>query len=351
MKTYQNADQNVIGFVCDSLNLNTTVWLCTVLSTWGSSPRPKGSLFAFNTRGLTAGSLSGGCVEEDLVDRTLQASDGKDDAQSCDACEVIVFGATPEEAGRLQLPCGGQLRVCVERLDCGLLRESNEKHGRLEQFQQIATRLDEQKSLIREVSLEPYRTRLLTAGEVSGEDRKKLNRESIFEADHHFLQLLGPRYTLMLVGISEVSRAVAMLAAILDYEIVVCDPRPEVVATWSVEGVTVIQDMPDDVIAAQASLEFTAVLALTHDPRIDDLGLMEALTRKAFYIGAMGSERSARKRRERLLELDITEVQMEVLHAPVGLDIGSKTPAEIALSILADITRERRVHARAAALA
>ncbi|HMB58751.1 MAG TPA: XdhC family protein, partial [Xanthomonadales bacterium] len=146
---------------------------------------------------------------------------------------------------------------------------------------------------------------------------------------------------------SEVSKAVAMMAAILDYEIVVCDPRLEKIETWSVEGVTVIQGMPDEVIAAQPSLEFTAVLALTHDPRIDDLGLMEALTREAFYIGAMGSQRSAKKRRERLLQLDLSEQQLDVLRAPIGLDIGSKTPAEIALSILADITRERRIRARA----
>jgi xanthine dehydrogenase accessory factor len=109
--------------------------------------------------------------------------------------------------------------------------------------------------------------------------------------------------------------------------------------------VTVVKEMPDDFIASLPSLEYTAILALTHDPRIDDLGLMEALTHEAFYIGAMGSERSAAKRRERMLQLDITEQQLQVLHAPIGLDIGSKTPAEIALSILADITRQRRLRA------
>lgn len=348
MKPYQNADQHVIGFVLENLASKSTVWLCTVLSTWGSSPRPKGSLFSFNVHGNTAGSLSGGCVEEDLVERTLKRFAEHSHKRANDTCRVIVFGATREEAGRLQLPCGGQLRVCVECLDCSGLEESgDEHHACIKLFGQVAKALDQQQAMIREVVIAPYQTRLLDADEVSEKDLKTLTEQCLTEHEGRFNQWVGPRYMLMLVGISEVSKAVAMMAAILDYEIVVCDPRLEKIETWSVEGVTVIQGMPDDVIAAQPSLEFTAVLALTHDPRIDDLGLMEALTREAFYIGAMGSQRSAKKRRERLLQLDLSEQQLDVLRAPIGLDIGSKTPAEIALSILADITRERRIRARA----
>jgi xanthine dehydrogenase accessory factor len=112
---YQNADQQVIGFVVDCLAARRTVWLCTVLSTFGSSPRPRGSLFAFDEQGAKAGSLSGGCVEEDLVERTLAQHGQVEGSLPGNQCEVIVFGATPEEAGRLRLPCGGLLRVAVER--------------------------------------------------------------------------------------------------------------------------------------------------------------------------------------------------------------------------------------------
>ena len=138
----------------------------------------------------------------------------------------------------------------------------------------------------------------------------------------------------------------ARMATLLDYEIIVCDPRPELIAEWTIEGVTLIQGMPDDVIRAQPALNHTAILALTHDPRIDDMGLMEALTTDAFYIGAMGSERTSENRRKRMLLLDVSEQQLGALHAPVGLPIGSKTPAEIALSILAEITRKRSLRAR-----
>jgi xanthine dehydrogenase accessory factor len=113
---YQNADQQVIGFVLENLAANRTAWLCTVLSTWGSSPRPKGSLFAFNEEGAKAGSLSGGCVEEDLVERTLRDFSSPDRDAVTSHCTIIVFGASAEEAGRLRLPCGGQLRVAVECL-------------------------------------------------------------------------------------------------------------------------------------------------------------------------------------------------------------------------------------------
>jgi xanthine dehydrogenase accessory factor len=344
---YQNADQQVIGFVLENLAANRTAWLCTVLSTWGSSPRPKGSLFAFNEQGAKAGSLSGGCVEEDLVERTLRNYSGPEVGPGASHCEVIVFGATAEEAGRLRLPCGGQLRVAVECLAGDDQRlDASQRTARTRLFEQVAQSLEAQVPVIREVAVEHYQWRLVPGAELEAQQREALTALSIVEQDNRFLHFLGPTYTLLLIGVSEVSKAVAMMANLLDYHVILCDPRAEVLKEWDIEGVTIIQGMPDDVIRELGPLNYTAILALTHDPRIDDMGLMEALTTDAFYIGAMGSERSSANRRERMLKLDISPEQLEALHAPIGVDIGSKTPAEIAVSILAEITRERRTRAQ-----
>jgi xanthine dehydrogenase accessory factor len=345
--TYKNADQQVIGFVLERLDAGRTVWLCTVLSTWGSSPRPRGSLFAFDERGSRAGSLSGGCVEEDLVARTLQ---GFEDGLICSQpgqCAIAIFGAAPEEAARLRLPCGGQLKVAVECLSGDAAKSTQAIVATtLSQFRGLSQALDARKPAVREVVLDPYQARVLDSAELTAQQHTQLQADSVVDEPGRFRHFLGPSYTLFLIGISEVSKAVARMATLLDYEIIVCDPRPELIAEWTIEGVTLIQGMPDDVIRAQPALDHTAILALTHDPRIDDMGLMEALTTDAFYIGAMGSERTSESRRKRMLLLDVSEQQLEALHAPVGLPIGSKTPAEIALSILAEITRKRSLRAR-----
>jgi xanthine dehydrogenase accessory factor len=154
-------------------------------------------------------------------------------------------------------------------------------------------------------------------------------------------QVYGPQYHLFLVGISEVSRALAKFALLMDYRVSVCDPRPEQIAAWNVDNVQLIRAMPDDAVGKYANDSRSAVLALTHDPRIDDMGLMEAFNTEAFYIGAMGSSATSAKRRQRLLQLDIAEADLERLHAPIGLPIGSKTPSEIAIAILAELTQVR----------
>jgi xanthine dehydrogenase accessory factor len=216
----------------------------------------------------------------------------------------------------------------------------------MSQFRELSQSLDARKPVVREVVIDPYKARVLDRAELTDQQHKQVQADCVIDEPGRFRHFLGPSYTLFLIGISEVSKAVARMATLLDYEIIVCDPRAELIAEWTIEGVTLIQGMPDDVISALPGLAHTAILALTHDPRIDDMGLMEALTTDAFYIGAMGSERTSENRRKRMLLLDVSEEQLEALHAPVGLHIGSKTPAEIALSILAEITRERSLRAR-----
>jgi len=152
----------------------------------------------------------------------------------------------------------------------------------------------------------------------------------------------GPRHQLFVIGAGMVSQYLAQMALMLDYQVTVCDPREHLLDDFPVAGVTKVQDMPDDAVKAHASDRASAIVALTHDPRIDDMGLLEALKTDAFYIGAMGSTRTSANRRERLLALDMTPAELDKLHAPIGLSIGSKTPPEIAIAILAEITAVRK---------
>jgi xanthine dehydrogenase accessory factor len=170
-----------------------------------------------------------------------------------------------------------------------------------------------------------------------------------WDADRQRLEhTYGPAHQLFIIGSGMVSAYLAQMALSLDYEITVCDPRQDLLEQFAVDGVRKIADMPDDAVRAHANDPATAIVALTHDPRIDDMGLMEALGTDAFYIGAMGSSRTSAARRERLLALDVSADDLARLHAPIGLPIGSKTPPEIAIAILAEITAVRKNHAASA---
>ena len=289
-------DLDIFRAIHGWLNAAESVWLCTVLATWGSSPRPVGSLLACNSKGEFVGSLSGGCVEEDLLARIVGGDFPESFAQ-------IQYGSTSEESEKFRLPCGGILDVGIEKLQFStrMLAEITAIIGALEKRQAIAWQIDS--SVVR--------------------------------------HLLGPQCRLLLIGVSEVSRAVAQLALMMDYEVLVCDPRAAEMARWDIAGVTLLPQMPDDAVREFGNDAQCAILALTHDPRIDDMALMEAFNTRAFYVGAMGSLRTSNNRRDRLRYLDVTDEQLLRLHAPIGLDIGSKTPMEIALSILAQLTALR----------
>jgi xanthine dehydrogenase accessory factor len=316
-------DLDVFKRVHGWLAQSQTVWLCTVLATWGSSPRPVGSLLACNNAGEYVGSLSGGCVEEDLLARISAGEFAENIARLC-------YGASAAEAERLRLPCGGILDVAIEMLrpSVELLTSVDAIMVTLAARQRIEVCRDFAAGVFLVAELLDKPSMLTVQQDNSGRLLK-------------IQQCLGPQYRLLLIGISEVSRAVAQMALLLDYEIMVCDPRADARARWDIAGVTVLADMPDDAVRRYGDDDCCAILALTHDPRIDDMGLMEAFNTQAFYIGAMGSLRTSEKRRERLMLLDVSAGQLQRLHAPIGLDTGSKTPTEIALSVLAQLTAVR----------
>jgi xanthine dehydrogenase accessory factor len=284
------------------------VWLVTVIETWGSAPRPPGALLCLRDDGLVAGSVSGGCVEDDLIDRLRHG-------ERVATPSLIAYGVTKEEAARFGLPCGGNLRLVQEPLqDVAWI---DDILARTTRHELVARRLS------------------LATGAVTVE---AASRGDAFSFDGQTLTaLFGPRWRLLIIGAGQLSRAVAQMALMLDFEVICCDPRDEYNLTWDVPGTIFSKAMPDDLVLELQLDPHSAVVAVTHDPKLDDLVLLEALKSPAFYIGALGSRGNTSKRRERLAMFDLTPEEIDRLHGPIGLDIGAKTPAEIAVSIVAEI--------------
>lgn len=322
----QAVDLQVLRSVQDWLTAGQPCWLSTVVATWGSSPRPVGSLFACNAAGQVVGSLSGGCVEDDLLDKLTSGQLAKDHPQ------FFKYGITAEETERLGLPCGGQLDIIVE--------PSQPTAAARAHFEHLTRRLESRHTVTRHVDLVTHRFDARDSASFT-----PLEWDPVRQTLTH---TLGPRLQLFIIGAGMVSQYLAHMASALDFEITVCDPRDHLLKDFPGDGIRRIAEMPDDAVRKFAHDSASAIVALTHDPRIDDMGLMEALRTEAFYVGAMGSTRTSASRRMRLLALDLTEAELNRLHAPIGLPIGSHTPPEIAIAILAEITAVRYKRADAA---
>lgn len=287
-----------------------SVSLVTVVQTWGSAPRPAGAVLALRADGVVSGSVSGGCVEDDLL------------ACACVAPalpRVLTYGVSAEEASRFGLPCGGTLQLVQEPL--------------------IDTRWV-QTVLVRTAAHQLLqRTLTLATGAVSVGAAVRGQR---LQFDGHTMtSVWGPRWRLLLIGAGQLSQAVAAMAPALDFEVLVCDPRE---AYAPVTGSPLepwmqrVAGMPDDAVRALQADVHTAIVALTHDPKLDDMALLEALGSQAFYVGALGSRRNQAARKQRLAaHFGLDDAQLARLHGPVGLSIGARTPAEIAIAIWAEI--------------
>jgi xanthine dehydrogenase accessory factor len=301
-------DLQVLAQARDWFNAGRKVWLVTVIETWGSAPRPPGALLCLRDDGQVAGSVSGGCVEDDLIDRLRTG-------ERVATPSLIAYGVTKEEAARFGLPCGGNLRLVQEPLQS--VAWIDEVLERTARHELVARRLE------------------LATGDVTVE---AASRGDAFAFDgQRLVALFGPRWRLLIIGAGQLSRAVAQMALALDFEVICCDPRDEYGLTWDVPGTTFSRAMPDELVLELQLDPHSAVVAVTHDPKLDDLVLLEALKSPAFYIGALGSRGNTAKRRERLAMFDLTPNEIDRLHGPIGLDIGAKTPAEIAVAIVAEI--------------
>lgn len=312
--TMYSTDRQVLDAACRWAGAGHRFALVTVARTWGSAPRPPGAWLALRDDGLVEGSVSGGCIEDDLIAR-MRAG-----AIAGTAPFKLVYGVTKDEATRFGLPCGGTLELVVEPApDIALLKE-------------LATRLAARQLAARHIDL--------VTGSVSISNAW---RGDALQWDGSRLSTVhGPQWRLLIIGAGQVSRYLAQMALALDYEIIVCDPREEYGPGWDVAGTRLVTSMPDDTVLALELDPRSAVVALTHDPKLDDMALLEALTSPAFYVGALGSVANNQRRRERLMQhFDLTQAEVDSLHGPVGIPIGSKTPPEIAVSILAEMTAVR----------
>ena len=305
-----SVDLAVLEHSIDWLRAGRRVVLATVTRTWGSSPRPVGATLVLRDDGAVCGSVSGGCIEDDLIDRVRRK--GIEQTRP----EAVKYGITAEEAHRFGLPCGGTIQLVLEPLT----RQSG--------IAELCHAVEEGRLVAREVEMVTGAVRLDNAQATDG----------VHFDGERLLTIHGPRYRMLVIGAGQLSRYLCNIAVGLDYQVTVCDPREEYTEEWSIPGTKIVRTMPDDTVIDMKLDERCAVIALTHDPKLDDLALMEALKTPAFYVGALGSRRNNQARRERLKEFDLNETELARLHGPVGIYIGSRTPPEIAVSILAEVT-------------
>ena len=309
-----NCDLAVLRQAVQWTDAGHRVVLGTVTRTWGSAPRPIGSNVVIRDDGQVAGSVSGGCIEDELIVRMRAGS-------ICSAdCELIVFGVTADEANKFGLPCGGTLEIFFEPII-------------------VATQLP---ALLERVAMGRVTQRRVERATGATTLSDGAASDVLALTDDALVATFGPAWRLLIIGAGQMTTYLADMAGALGYSVIVCDPRSEYADGFDVHTATLTREMPDDVVRELVPDAHTAIVALTHDPKLDDMALMEALGSNAFYVGAIGSRVNHAKRRARLIEhFGMTDAQLNRLHGPIGIKNGARTPPEIAVSILAELTAVR----------
>jgi len=309
-----SVDLEVIRSAASWVKAGHETTLVTVVRTWGSAPRPVGAMLVIRDDGHVVGSVSGGCVEDDLIEKVRERRlvAGKPG--------VVTYGITKEQAERFKLPCGGTLVLALEPL------------SQRSQLDELLAIVERHELAARFLDMESGATRLESG-----------NWADVLEFDGKLLKTVhGPRWRLLVIGAGQLSRYLAQMAQALDYHVTVCDPREEFADEWNLPGAPLNRGYPDDVVQQMNLDGHSAVVAVTHDPKLDDAALLEALKSPAFYVGALGSKKNNDARRKRLAGFDLSVEEIARLHGPVGLNLGCKTPPEIAVAILAEMTAVRR---------
>lgn len=298
--------------------------LATVVQTWGSAPRPVGSQLAVSGTGEIQGSVSGGCVEGAVIVEALEAvEDGKS--------RLLTFGVSDDEAFAVGLACGGTIRVLVEPVgqavsEAVLADLVDQRAARTPVGYVVNTGTWERKLVGREDYPERFR------GDRSG-----------FEEDEQtFVAVHNPPLRMVVVGAVHIAQALVPMARLAGYDPLIIDPRGAFAQEHRFPGEVIREDYPDEVLPDYGLDTRTAVVTLSHDPKIDDPAIEAAIASECFYLGSLGSTRTHAKRVDRLKARGYSDDQIARIHAPVGLDIGSKSPAEIAISVMAQITQALR---------
>lgn len=283
--------------------------LVTVVKTFGSAPRPVGALLALRVGVEMVGSISGGCIEDDVFARCTSG-------EHMAPITLVRYGVSAGEAHRFGLPCGGSMELVLEHNPCP------------QQLARLLAHVDAGQLVARRVDMKDGCVSL-----------QVVKQSFSLSFDGGVLRsCLGPRWRMLLIGAGVLAQYLARMAYSVGFAVTVCDPRSEHAASWDTSCGPLLQSMPDDAVQAFRPDPCTCVITLSHDPKLDDLAVLEALASPAFYVGAIGSRRNNAARRARLIEhFDVDPKTMERLHGPIGLFIDSKTPAEIAVSILAEV--------------
>ena len=302
--------------------------LATVMETWGSAPRQAGSQLAVSGAGEIMGSVSGGCVEGAVVTEALEAlADGRS--------RVLTFGVSDETAFNVGLACGGTIRVLVEPVG-GAQGIPEPLLADL-----VAARAARQPRAY-VVNLSDWSRALLAPAEAPEDVQARFRADKSGVEGETFTAIHNPALRLIVVGAVHIAQALLPMARLAGYDPTLIDPRDAFGSAARFPGETILHDWPDEAMAALRPDARTAVVTLTHDSKLDDPAIQAALASDCFYLGCLGSTRTHAKRLERLRAAGIPEAQIARIHAPVGLDIGAKTPAEIAVSVLAQITQTLR---------
>ena len=297
--------------------------LATVIETWGSAPRRVGAQLAISGEGEIEGSVSGGCVEGAVVVEALEALEAGE-------ARELEFGVRDQDAFAVGLACGGTIRILVEPIGAVLTEDM---------LEQLVTHRSNRKPVAYVVDLDSGARSLTTSGH---EQAFRMDRSGFVEDTRRFVAIHNPPLRLIVVGAVHIAQALVPMARIAGYDPTLIDPREAFGSAARFPGETILHDWPDEAVQKLGLDTRTALVLLTHDPKLDDAALEQALQADCFYIGALGSKRTHAKRVERLAASGFADAQISRIHGPIGLDIGASGPAEIAVSILAEMTHVLR---------
>ena len=308
----------------DDILTPTSLWLkqkrkialATVISTWGSSPRPVGGQMAIDENGEIIGSVSGGCIEGAVISEGINSiKDGKS--------RIKDYGISNDMAWEVGLACGGELKVLIQPLN---LEDEIVYYivNSIKKREVVKIRIDCSNG-----------NRII--------DNTIDNQISHFDKlKNEFIHIIDPKPRLFIIGAVHIAQALVSLANVADYEIILIDPRDHFATKNRFPNCKIINEWPDEALSKFNLDKSSHLVTLTHDPKIDDLALIFCMKKNIGYIGSLGSKKTHNKRCERLIEKGFNEIELSKIHAPIGLDIKAKTPAEIAASILAEIINYRR---------
>lgn len=293
--------------------------LATVVETWGSAPRRVGSQLVIGGDGRIEGSVSGGCVEGAVIVEALEAMDEEE-------ARLLEFGVSDDDAFAVGLACGGTIRVLVEPIGT-VLPES--------MLADLVAARASREPVAYEVNIDTGHRALRRNAYA---DRLRLDRSGFEEDGKTFVAIHNPPLRLIVVGAVHIAQALVPMARIAGYDPAIVDPREAFASAARFPDETILTDWPDEAVTKLGLDSRTALVLLTHDPKLDDPALQAALGAGVFYIGALGSTRTHAKRVERMKQAGFCDAEIAQIYGPVGLDIGAADPSEIAVAILAQMT-------------